>query len=163
MKLNVNDYLRMFKAKYIDSDKWLFGLIDFLAFKNGNISYFISNNKLYGTQNSYQIKFETICRNTFIQDINQIDIFSNDIIETHSGKFRTIFEVPGGFGFECLDSDVGEFGKTYVPYESCSEEQNRSYLKDCKVVGNIFDNYNLIERFKKGIKNERKRFQKKSN
>lgn len=162
MKLSVNDYFRMFRAKQISTNEWLFGMIDFMDIKTEIISFVTSSKNLLDKHLEF-IKFETICRNTFIQDINNQDIFSNDIIETHSGKFRTIFEVPGGFGFECLDSDVGEFGKTYVPYESCSEEQNRSYLKDCKVVGNIFDNYNLIERFKKGIKNERKRFQKKSN
>jgi hypothetical protein len=126
----MNDNLK-FRAKIAGTNEWVFGLphsvygegIDSIQSKFGNIEY---------------IKTDTISQFTGVIDVEGNEIYGRDILEVLS-----------------IDSEEGkEVLKTleiYFDEELCSfefrndwEPFSRQYGNDFKILGNIFDNPELI-------------------
>ena len=79
-------------------------------------------------------------------DKNGNEIYEGDILLLEKGTKRTVFSVPGGFAIESLDDDLNKYGKEiFVPIEGLSDEQNASFIKSTKVIGNIYENPELLE------------------
>ena len=124
-----NRYL--FRGKTIRGN-WVQGLL-----ANRDDKWYISNK--VGRPFAFEIRPESICQCTGLKDKNGKLIFQNDIMEAHID--------------EDFPEDVSRFkvewnGKGWV--ENHPDGVDREYLDDFdtehfKVVGNIFDNPELLE------------------
>lgn len=122
----------IFRAKRIDNGKWVYG--DLLS---SCLKPHIYIGIIPGSMSSlrFDIEEETIGQFTGLCDKNQKPIFEGDIVlqQGYHGK-----EIPMVVKFEC--------GAFIVGYHEGSSTKRRPMLLNsrCKVVGNIFDNPNLI-------------------
>lgn len=88
----------------------------------------------------------TLMQYTGLKDKNGKEIYEGDILLLEKGTKRTVFNVPGGFAIESLDDDLNKYGKEiFVPIEGLSDEQNASFIKSTKVIGNVYENPELLE------------------
>lgn len=121
----------MFRAKRIDNGEWVEG---FLTIMWGQ--YHIINSQDENT--AYLIDADTICQCTGLEDKNGKTIWENDICIIRDG---TLDEEDGYFRLDWeLDRAMFEFEGTGL----CVNFDN-IYGRDCEVVGNIFDNPELLE------------------
>jgi uncharacterized phage protein (TIGR01671 family) len=82
---------------------------------------------------------------TGIKNMDNVEICEGDILRLPNGKKRTVLKVPGGFAIESLDCDYGKYGKRVcVPIDGLSDEQNANFVAQCKVIGNIYENPELL-------------------
>ena len=131
-----NRYL--FKAKRVDNGEWVQGYIVKYGYTGQEKYYIVPDyaSDLY----SFLVDSSTICRCTGLKDENDKLIWENDIIECKDGKhnFQTQIEWDAycaGFIFQ--DTEPSAVGLDAIT-------ENGLYLES-KVVGNIFDNPELLE------------------
>lgn len=124
----------LFKAKFDDSDRWVKGQ---LVEVNG--AYFIIPNHAteilagwFSTSNILEVKKDTICRCTGREDKNGNLIWENDIVKINNSKANTVI--------------------TFRDFEIICTIPNEKYYKhrleydtEYEVIGNIFDNPELLE------------------
>lgn len=133
----------LFRGKRIDNGEWVEGHL--ITDEKDDLKYFIGY--VLGTDedgsphdlDAVQVDPSTICQCTGLKDKNGKLIFENDIMEAHID--------------EDFPEDVSRFkvewnGKGWV--ENHPDSVDREYLDDFdtehfKVVGNIFDNPELLE------------------
>lgn len=109
-------------------------------FTDGN--RYVSLEIVYFNQNGNS--FEKL-GDTGLKDKNNKKIYEGDIIKIPNHGFRVILSVPGGYAVESLDSDVGKYGQQfYTPIEGLSDEQNAGWIQQFEVVGNIYENPDLL-------------------
>lgn len=119
----------LFKGKEKDSGKWL------------------SWNAIAGIPHNVTILTDTICQCTGLKDKNGNMIWENDVIKYH---FRDLYaQIRYGAYQSCFDSQKAQHIGFYVDWA-----ESRNYRKDlgywinmvnAEVVGNIFDNPELLE------------------
>ncbi|NWK12995.1 YopX family protein [Clostridium cadaveris] len=110
---------------------------------NGEINSFGKNGEINGVYFTNQVK---LLQYTGLKDKNGKEIYEGDILLLEKGTKRTVLSVPGGFAIESLDDDLNKYGKEiFVPIEGLSDEQNASFIKSTKVIGNIYENPELLE------------------
>lgn len=86
---------------------------------------------------------------TGLQDRNGVDIFEGDILHLdyariEGGRLGTVFAVPGGFGWETFEDEVGQ--RYLTGYEDMGNKQNAQWLEEtAEVIGNIYENPELLE------------------
>lgn len=79
-----------------------------------------------------EIDTETLCQYTGLRDKNGKRIWENDIIRDIEMGYQSVF----------FDSDIAGFALDDGKFENSFGE---FYAGDCEVVGNIFDNAELLE------------------
>lgn len=128
-----NRYL--YRAKRTDNGEWGEG---FLVKKHGLFFiYSVINSDTCG-QSNYEVDESTICQCTGLIDKNGKLIWENDICIITDG---TLDEEDGYFRLDWeIDRAMFEFEGTGI----CANFDNVSGY-DCEVVGNIFDNPELLE------------------
>ena len=126
----------LFKAKRIDNGEWVEG---YVVRKRG--LYFIYDivNSESCRQNNYEIDPETICQFTGLCDKNGKKIWENDILMAHLDE-----SYPEDTTYETVEWGVAG----WVTHEANSVD--RQYLDEFdlehfEVVGNIFDNKELLQ------------------
>ena len=141
----------LFKGKRLDNGEWIFGFLS--IHKTGKC--FIKPINV-DALSSEEIDKNTICSCTGLKDKNGKLIWENDIAKYHA-KYRfgnAYAQIRYGAYQSCFDSQETEHIGFYVDWS-----ENRNYRKDlgywintvnAEVVGNIFDNQELLE--SEGIK-----------
>lgn len=132
----------LFRGKRIDNGKWVEGclLIDYVS---GQYFIHASGNSVNESDKvneegclkffAFEVDHETICRYTGLTDKNGRKIFESDIVKDTSlhtiGKVY-YWEYEGRFAFD----DVNDGAQFYTG----------EMWEDCEVIGNIFDNSELL-------------------
>lgn len=121
----------LFKAKTI-SGNWVNGLL-----ANKDDKWYISNNA--GSPFAYEARPETICQFTGLCDKNGNKIWENDILMAHLDE-----SYPEDVTYETVEWSVAG----WVAHETGSTD--REYLdefdlENFEVIGNIFDNPELLQ------------------
>lgn len=124
----------LFKAKFDDSDRWVKGQL-----VEVNDTYLIIPNHAskilsgwFSTSNIIEVKKDTICQCTGLKDKNGKLIWENDVVKINNSKVNTVI--------------------TFRDFEIICTIPNEKYYKhrleydtEYEVIGNIFDNPELLE------------------
>ena len=130
----------LYRGKRIDNGKWVEGYLSYpFCTEKGNESYYFYAKDSLDFFSRCVVDASTVCQCTGRNDKNGKMIYENDIMEAHID--------------EDFPEDVSRFkvewnGKGWV--ENHPDGVDREYLDDFdtehfKVVGNIFDNPELLE------------------
>lgn len=132
---------------------WIYGL---LTGNQYNLNeYAIFTQPYHGI---YPIEKETIGQYTGLRDKNGVKIFEGDIVKYEQKEYS--FSLKIGIA-EFNDSDLGSCGccfdehystgfviKTVKPKNNSSKFFSQYGLEKCEVIGNIYDNQELLEKEK---------------
>lgn len=130
----------IFKAKRIDNGEWVKGnLIKTFT----GISYIAKEfDHILSTLERYEVDPSTICQYTGLCDKNGRKIWENDIV----GYWDTYSTENGYAEDDCI-------GKVYWDDETLSFQvterlsaESYEVLDECSVIGNVFDNHELLEK-----------------
>ena len=123
----------LYRAKRIDNDEWTYGYL-YGIWERKYILWGMTNN----VPDMTEVEPSTICQCTGLSDKNGKLIWENDICIITDG---TLDEEDGYFRLDWeIDRAMFEFEGTGI----CANFDNVSGY-DCEVVGNIFDNPELLE------------------
>lgn len=149
----------MFRAKRIDNGEWIVGSLIQTPYL-GSIRSWISSEQedkarlreISSNQavwRAFEVRTDTICQCTGLKDKNGKRIWENDIIKYHFGNVYA--PIKYGEYQSCFDStSTGHIG-FYVDWRGTKKENMRKDLGywinmiSAEVVGNIFDNPELLE------------------
>ena len=122
----------LFKAKGQTDDKWHIG---FLANLYGGICIIREN------EHEWICKPETICQCTGLKDKNGKLIWENDVV----GFWDTYSTENGHAEMDCIGKVVWD--DETISFQVTNRLYAESYevLDECSVIGNIFDNPELLE------------------
>ena len=125
----------LFKAKRIDNCEWVEGYYLYAGGKYMILNFTEKNSEIY--HNMYEVQVKTICRYTGLCDKYGDKIWENDIVSCPEGECLGQInwnESEAGFYFDIL-LNTGNF----------CEESIDDHLYCMEVIGNIFDNPELLE------------------
>ena len=124
----------LFRAKLIDNGEWVQGYL-FGIWEKRYILWGMTND----IPNMIEVDPSTICQCTGLKDKNGKLIWENDIVKDKNGNFyKAIWQNNHyQFSWSCVKSDVFLIG---VKWDLWSFE-----ISGIEVVGNIFDNPELLE------------------
>lgn len=123
----------LFKAKRIDNGEWLEGLVT----KIENTFCLIRE---YGSNISYECDVNTLCQYTGLTDKNGNKIWENDVVkrvDRRNGLY--VFREQPKMNCKVVWTDR----HGYDTEPSCGYFDKKNAL-ECEVIGNIFDNPELI-------------------
>lgn len=132
----------LFKAKFDDSDRWVKGQL-----VEVNDTYLIIPNHAskilagwFSTSNIIEVKKDTICRCTGLKDKNGKLIWENDICDRKEQYPEIVKYCGGDWTLDYSYASHKESGVYYCNLGFYVEER-----KCVEVIGNIFDNPELLE------------------
>ena len=137
----------LFRGKKIDNEEWVYG---FFVGSSENATYdeiFSPSNGLFKPWKRHTVDFETVGQYTGLTDIMGAKIFEGDIVKfKHGGEFAA-----GGIYHR---NYAVEFVNTYATYGLRLRnksiffplKQSTAYMHDVMVIGNIYDNPDLLRR-----------------
>lgn len=125
----------LFKAKRIDNGEWIQGYL-YGIWEKRYILLGMTND----VPNMIEVDHTTICQCTGLKDKNGKLIWENDIVKNEKGNFYKAFWQNNYYQFSwiCVKSDVLPIGAKWNLWSIKSFE--------IEVIGNIFDNKELLER-----------------
>ena len=133
----------LFKAKFDDSDRWVKGQL-----VEVNDTYLIIPNHAskilagwFSTSNVVEVKKDTICQCTGLKDKSGKLIWENDVV----GFWDTYSTENGQAEMDCIGKVVWD--DETISFQVTNRLYAESYevLDECSVIGNIFDNPELLE------------------
>lgn len=120
----------LFKAKRIDNGEWVQGYYVHTV-ESDYIVRPYEHTTLLGEGETIEIEVNTICQCTGLKDKNGKLIFENDLVEINGTIYQCFWDDANfEWGFKNNSED---FGIAYVSSD------------DIRIVGNIFDNPELLE------------------
>lgn len=141
----------LYRAKRCDTGEWVEGhlITDEHDEKKCFIGYVFGTND-DGTPHDYdvvEVDQSTICQCTGLKDKNGKLIFENDIVKYHFGEEYA--PIKCGVYQSCFDSTKTGHCGFYVDWpENINRRKDLGYwinMVDAEIVGNIFDNPELLE------------------
>ena len=137
----------LFKAKTIQSNKWVEGLLWKKKYKSENV-YISCFPEKDDNEEVYCVDTETICQSTGLTDVNGNKIWENDICRYIDGDENGIkeetFVVKYGRHAELFKINMGFYidwiKNNYYRCDLAFWAENRNI----EVVGNVFDNTELL-------------------
>lgn len=128
----------LFRGKRLDNGEWVKGFITAACDCAGRL-YFIEQpaQDLDDCNHSYEVDFTTIGQYTGMLDKNGIKIFEGDIVDFSDRSDGD------GYGVVRYDETETEFE---IEYDNICKSLGRHYYpKDIEVIGNIYDNPELLK------------------
>ena len=129
----------LFKAKTI-SGNWVNGLLS-----NKDDKWYISNKA--GMPFAYDVRPETICQFTGLTDKNGKKIWENDILKTWDDQYAQVKFGLYNTGFASGDYNQGFYAA--FPKDYYYRHELGYWFKESYVIGNIFDNPELLQEERK--------------
>lgn len=131
----------LFKAKRIDNGEWVEGSLIFDELDKQyriviNLEY--STGTFINTGNAPRVDTDTICQYTGLKDKNGCKIWEGDILIAIDPYY------PNEKFYLKYDKEVISFIGIYIGFEKLFHV-NKELLENCEVIGNIFDNKELLE------------------
>lgn len=138
----------LYKAKRTDNQKWVEGNLAWsddadneyravIIPKIDSNMFFNSNSGDLGFENWHLVNLETLCQYTGLTDQNGKKIWENDVCIIHSSS---IDEEDGNFHIKWDDDEA----KFVLSGDSLIFDFDSYYGNECEVIGNIFDNPELL-------------------
>ena len=124
----------LFRAKRIDNGEWIEGLPSYDI--NGNLTEF-EVYRGFANCEIADVDSETVCQWTGLTDKNNRKIFEGDICKIHSDS---IDEEDGCFSVEWDERDA----RFALYSEGLTVDFGNYHGHECEVIGNIFDNPDLL-------------------
>lgn len=135
----------LFRGKRIDNGEWVYGYVVLLKDESGSDTYYIYTGSLhdgglYKVAERYEVVPYTICRYVLLKDKNCNMIFENDTV-------RQAADVDNDgvilyFYYKII------WDENYARFKGVDLNSNEEFLfedlEDIEVIGNIFDNPDLI-------------------
>lgn len=82
-----------------------------------------------------------LMESTLLKDIKGKEIFEGDVLK-FMHHLHKVFRVKGGL---VINSHLDDFYKDSTPfYEACADMQTAQWIEQCEVIGNIFQNPELL-------------------
>ncbi len=132
----------LYRAKRIDNDEWTYGYL-YGIWERKYILWGMTNN----VPDMTEVEPSTICQCTGLRDKNGKLIWENDIVAYYFGK--TCAPICFGSYQSCFDNTKTEHVGFYVNWnDKCNYRKDLGYwinMIEADVVGNIFDNTELLE------------------
>ena len=136
-----------FRGKHVDNGSWVYGYY----YAECDVTYIIEDRQKDSILNRnliHVVDSNTVSQYTGLNDINGVEIYSDDILYDGSTKFR-VYAVKGGFGIKAtywatnINNLVLGDELILMPL---SETQTASWIgSHCEVIGNIYQNSELFE------------------
>ena len=133
MKMRYRD---LCKAKRVDDGEWVVGYLYRLS---ENYHPFIMLENRYGE--SYEVDESTICQCTGLKDKNGNLIWENDIV----GFWDAYSTENGQAEMDCIGKVVWDDETISFQVTNRLSAESYEVLDECSVIGNIFDNPELLE------------------
>ena len=141
----------LFKAKRLDNGEWEIGnLITNVFFRLGqSIPYILCSDKAeydcfedFTEENGiFEVRPDTICQCTGLKDKNGKLIWGNDVV----GFWDTYSTENGQAEMDCIGKVVWDDETIYFQVTNRLSAESYEALDECSVIGNIFDNPELLE------------------
>lgn len=132
----------LYKAKRKDNGEWVQGYL-YGIWEKRYILWGMTND----IPNMIEVDPSTICQCTGLKDKNGKLIWENDIVKYHFGNVYA--QIRYGAYQNCFDSQKAEHIGFYVDWsENKNYRKNLGYwinMVNAEVIGNIFDNKELLE------------------
>ena len=133
----------LFKAKFDDSDRWVKGQL-----VEVNDTYLIIPNHAskilagwFSTSNFVEVKKDTICQCTGLKDKSGKLIWENDIV-----AYWDTYSTESGYAeADCIGKVVWDAETISFQVTNRLSAESYEVLDECSVIGNIFDNPELLE------------------
>ena len=133
----------LFKAKFDDSDRWVKGQL-----VEVNDTYLIIPNHAskiladwFSASNIVEVKKDTICQCTGLKDRNGKLIWENDVV-----AYWDAYSTESGYAeADCIGKVVWDAETISFQVTNRLSAESYEVLDECSVIGNIFDNPELME------------------
>lgn len=122
----------LYKAKRLDNREWVVGFYTYIYKKHYIYTGQIISGGLYDIAERFEVDPSTICQCTGLKDKNNKLIWENDIVKINNSKLNTLITFRD---FEVICT---------IPSEKYYKHR-LEYDIEYEVVGNIFDNPELLE------------------
>ena len=133
-----NRYL--FKAKRIDNGEWVEGYL----VQTAESSYIVvpyKHSTICGEGSVIEIDSATICQYTGLKDKNGKLIWENDVV----GFWDTYSTENGRAEMDCIGKVIWDDETISFQVTNRLSAESYEVLDECSVIGNIFDNKELLE------------------
>ncbi len=128
-----------FKAKRVDNGEWVIGFYTYIYKKHYIYTGHIIHGGLYDIAERFEVDPSTVCQWTGLKDKNGNLIWENDIVQDKRGSLYKTFwrDKYYQFSWACIKSDIFRIGAEWGLW---------SFKRfEIEVIGNIFDNKELLE------------------
>lgn len=132
----------LYKAKRVDNNDWVYGPYAFYA-SNKGVKRAIYTETDLGCVIPVEVVPDTVCRCAGIRDIDGTAIFKGDILEISCDDGTAYTTEVRAYGSTlCVDIEDADYNFTAIDF---AVEDWRDNCCEWKVIGNVFDNPELLE------------------